>query len=236
VRALAVNGWNNTVDNNVGKTFGVQGIFHVHGDGEADLFAASLGYLAGPERDDTTTIQCPAGTHFDIQSPTGCSSGTGTASGTIDRGSSNVDGLRHFLDLVLTSDPIPALHLVVNGSLGVERLRTDPIGTDFHGVNWFGLMGGVRYAFTNAFAVAARGEYLRDSDGTVTSRSDLDLSGVEIDLVSGTLTLDLAPEDNLVIRLDNRLDWSNREIFPKQVRDLTGQMFTTTLGVVVKTD
>jgi hypothetical protein len=44
------------------------------------------------------------------------------------------------------------------------------------------------------------------------------------------------PAKNLLFRLDNRLDSSTREIFPKGVRDLTGQLFTTTLGVVVTTN
>ena len=57
-----------------------------------------------------------------------------------------------------------------------------------------------------------------------------------VKLVTGTLTLDYRPSDYLILRLDNRIDWSNKKIFPKSVRDLTGVMPTTTLGVVVTTN
>jgi len=35
---------------------------------------------------------------------------------------------------------------------------------------------------------------------------------------------------------DNRLDWSSKEIFNKDIRGKVGQQFTTTLGVVAHTD
>jgi hypothetical protein len=55
-------------------------------------------------------------------------------------------------------------------------------------------------------------------------------------LAGGTLTLDYLPSDFLTIRLDNRLDWSSREIFNKSIRDQSGMQFTSTLGVVAHTD
>jgi len=50
------------------------------------------------------------------------------------------------------------------------------------------------------------------------------------------VTLDLIPGKNLLVRLDNRVDSSNKQMFPKGVRELSGTMFTTTLGVVVTTN
>ena len=57
-----------------------------------------------------------------------------------------------------------------------------------------------------------------------------------VTISTGTLTLDYLPGKNLMIRLDNRLDHSTKEMFPKGLRDLVGNLFTTTLGVVVSTN
>ena len=43
---------------------------------------------------------------------------------------------------------------------------------------------------------------------------------IAMNLVGGTLTLDYLPSDFLTIRLDNRLDWSSREIFNKVKQEL----------------
>ncbi len=93
------------------------------------------------------------------------------------------------------------------------------------------------------FAIAARGEYLDDPDAYGTNIATLFAptdpatpAPRDVKLVTGTLTLDYRPSDYLIIRLDNRIDWSNKKIFPKSVRDLTGVMPTTTLGVVVTTN
>jgi hypothetical protein len=245
LRALAVNGWNNTVDNNEGKTFGLQATVHApRGDGH-DLVAASLGYLGGPERDDTAVVTCASGTVFDVTSPSGCSGGTaGAASGTVDRASSNSKGWRHFVDFVATSDPIEELHVVFNADYGVEEVRgTGDDVSRFSAQKWWGAMLGARYLLPRGFAIAARGEYYNDADGLTTGAVYKDpgdptslrpITGVKI--YTGTLTLDYLPTKNLVLRLDNRVDHSNKEMFPKGVRDLTGTLVTTTLGVVVTTN
>ena len=104
-------------------------------------------------------------------------------------------------------------------------------------------MLGARYSFVEQFAVAARGEYLADPDAYGTSVATLfpppdapTQAPSNVKLVTGTLTLDYRPADYLILRLDNRIDWSNKMIFPKSVRQLTGTMPTTTLGVVVTTN
>jgi len=86
-------------------------------------------------------------------------------------------------------------------------------------------------AVVEQFGVAARGEYFRDNAGFISGHPD-----VKMNLVGGTLTLDYLPSDFLQIRLDNRLDWASRTIFNKDIRDLVGTQFTTTLGVVAHTD
>src|SRR5262249_23935344 len=41
-KLLAVNGWNNTIDNNAGKTFGGQANFHLKNADDADMLGVSL--------------------------------------------------------------------------------------------------------------------------------------------------------------------------------------------------
>ncbi len=237
LRALIVNGWNNTIDNNTGKTFGIQAIAHTARNESHDWLSASLGYLGGPEQSDIGGVDCPVGNVFDTSSPSGCSPSAtpGPTTGTVDRPSNDTKGWRHFIDFVLTSDPLDALHLVLNADLGVERQRDAVASANFKSHAWLGAMLGARYLLTSAFAVAARGELYRDKDGvTLGSVNGLKIS--DVTLTTGTLTLDYLSRKNLIVRLDNRLDHSTKEIFPKGIRELNGNLFTTTLGVVVTTN
>jgi len=235
-RALVVNGWNNTIDNNTGKTFGAQLTAHAPRNDTHEWISASLGYLGGPERDDTVSVQCPSGSVFDPSSATGCSPGTsGSTSGTVDRPGNNSSGWRHFIDLLITSDPTDSLHLVLNADYATEKQRDSDFATTFTAHSWLGAMLGARYLVCEKFAVAGRGEIYHDADGVTTgSVNGIPIVGATI--YTGTVTLDLLPSKNLLVRLDNRLDSSNKQIFPKGVRELSGTQFTTTLGVVVTTN
>jgi hypothetical protein len=246
LRAMIVNGWNNTIDNNLGKDLGLQLALTLPRSSDGgNLLATSLGYLGGPEQDDSATIQCnPASQYFDPSSPTGCSPGMGGAtSGKVDRGSSNTKGLRHLIDFVATLTPTDKLTVQLNADLDIERVR-DTIDTSrFIQHEWWGVMLGARYAFVDKFAVAVRGEYLADPDAYGTGIAKLYAPTdpnveppTDIKLLTATLTLDYRPADFLILRLDNRADWSNKEIFPRSVRDMSGVMPTTTLGVVVTTN
>jgi len=235
-RALVVNGWNNTIDNNTGKTFGAQFTAHAPRSETHEWLSASLGYLGGPERDDTVAVQCAAGTVFDANSASGCSPGTsGKTSGTVDRPGNNSSGWRHFVDLLITSDPIDSLHLVLNADYATEKQRNSDFATTFTGHSWLGAMLGARYLLSEKFAVAGRGEIYRDKDGVTTGS----VNGIPITratIYTATVTLDYLPSKNLLFRLDNRLDSSTKQIFPKGVRELSGTQVTSTLGVVVTTN
>lgn len=239
-KVLAVNGWNNSVDNNVGKSFGAQVNFHLKNNDEADLLGVSVGYLGGPEHGDTLNVSCADRTAFDAKAATGCSATTlspvdvaiaNRASGVLDKASSNTDGWRHLIDLVVTSNPIERLRLVLNADFGVDRSRSETNLNNFQSKKWYGVMAGGRVAVVEQFGVAVRGEYFRDTHGFINPYPQYPQ-----DLVGGTLTLDYLPSDYLMIRLDNRVDWSSREIFNKGVRDTTGTQITSTLGVVAHTD
>ena len=235
-RALVVNGWNNTIDNNTGKTFGGQLTAHAKRNQAHEWVSASLGYLGGPERDDTIFVQCAPGYVVDPDSETGCSPGTiGSSSGTVDRPGNNSSGWRHFLDLLITSDPIDSLHLVLNIDYATENIRDSEFATTFSAHSWVGGMLGARYLVCEKFAVAGRYEIYHDEDG-VTTGSVNGIPITDATISTGTVTLDYLPSKNLLIRLDNRLDSSTKQIFPKGVRDLSGTLFTSTLGVVVTTN
>jgi hypothetical protein len=237
LRALLVNGWNNTIDNNSGKTFGLQATVHAARNESHDWFAASVGYLGGPERDDTVPVACPTGSVFDSSSVTGCtvSATPGTTTGTLDRPSTNSKGWRHFIDVVFTSDPTDQLHLVLNGDFGYENQRDEGLSTHFTGKSWLGAMAAARYSFSDHFAAAGRVEVYHDQKGVTTGS----VNGVPVTkatIETYTLTLDYLPTKNLMLRLDNRLDNSNKQMFPKGLRELSATLFTTTLGVVVTTN
>jgi hypothetical protein len=238
LRGLVVNGYNNTIDDNLGKSLGLQVAFTLpRSDYGGDLLSASLGYLGGPERADYKVVRCPTGQHFDSGAPTGCAlndastqSGAPTE-GQVDRPVTNLEGLRHLLDLVVTLTPIQELTVTLNGDLGAERVRSRADEQRFvQHVFWGGMLA-AQYMVNEMFAVAVRGEYLSDQDGFATGYAPND-----IELVTGTLTLDVSPADFLLIRLDGRFDWSSKQIFAKSVRELTGTMPTATLGVVAFTD
>lgn len=234
LKLLAVNGWNRTIDNNLGKTFGLQATARIPASGgpDDDLATISLGYMVGPEFGDTATIQCPEGTVPDPTSPSGCEDDALGSGGevVVDRGGSNTDGLRHFLDLAVVLAPSPALSFFVNGSLGIEKQRSAVRADEFESVLWFGAAAAGRYAVSDEFGIAARGEYFLDKDGYTTG-----FAPSEITLVTGTLTFDYSPAQALKLFLDGRVDWSDREIFPSKVRERVGTSFTATLGAVVMT-
>jgi hypothetical protein len=233
-RVIAVNGWNNSIDNNVGKSLGAQFTFHARDAEGSDVFTASLGYLGGPEHDDVRTIKCDPGTRFEASSDTGCVNSAATTvatSGLVDAASSNTKGLRHLIDLVVTADPIERLRLVLNADFGHDSVRNRADPTEFDGTNYYGVLLGARVAVIDEFGVAARGEFFHDSNGYISG-----FAGEEMNLVGGTLTLELLPADFLTLRLDNRLDWASKQIFDKDLRDQGGYQFTTTLGVVGHTN
>jgi hypothetical protein len=225
---IAVNGYNNTIDNNAGKTLGAQLVIS-----PAEQLGIALGWIGGPEQDDTVVQEVcvpPAG-----PAPNGdpiCVDVGATEPEPIrvDRGGANsFDAWRHLIDLVVNFEATPDLSFVFNADYGVEGVRTD---TDVENQTWYGGMLGARYALTETWAIAGRGEYYGDPDGYTTGVQD----GA---FASGTLTIDAMIADFLLIRLDNRgdfqLDGTPDQAFPKGVRDTADTQFTTTLGVIATT-
>lgn len=233
-KLLAVNGYNNTVDNNVGKTFGLQLALT-----PSDTFAAYVGWLGGPEQDDAVVLECDPGEAYDVDLG-GCAPAAGAPGGSqvVDQGGANeLEAWRHLFDLVVAVDPTDDLSLVANADLVLEGVRSpDPrtLGVNVQQRTLWGAMLGARYQLDEVWAAALRGEYLADADG-------LAGFGPALALATGTLTIEAVPTENLVLRLEHRIDAvleadAGKKIFPKGERDATESAMTTTLGVVVTTN
>ncbi len=127
------------------------------------------------------------------------------------------------------------------GTTGVRSLNATTLETDIDNQSWYGGMLTARYSLTEVFAVALRGEYLKDDSGTVTSFTAAGGTLVtDVELATATLTLEAMPTENLVFRLENRGDFllsgtPDTDIFRKEERSREDKLMTTTLGVVVKT-
>ncbi|MEZ4227461.1 MAG: outer membrane beta-barrel protein [Polyangiaceae bacterium] len=241
VSALLVNGINRSEDNNVGKTFGLQATLRPN-----DWLLAKVGWLGGPEQDDFATISCPADQAY--SNATGaCEDKPGAPGGseTVDRGGANdFEAWKHLVDVVVAVTPTPELSLLANFDYGTEGVRSIGPGldTDVETESWYGGMLTARYAFTEVFAVALRGEYLKDEHGAVTEL--VEASGAHVtnaELATATLTLEAAPTENLLFRLEQRGDFllsgsPSKNVYRNEERGAEDQVHTTTLGVVVKTD
>ncbi|HET9960160.1 MAG TPA: porin [Polyangiaceae bacterium] len=239
LKFLAVNGWNRTVDNNAGKTFGLQGTYRLPRAPGAveDMLTISVGYLVGPEHGDSKTIVCQPGQRFDLSAnpQTGCvtdSRSTTEQTVVVDRGEANTKGLRHFLDLAVVASPTSALKLLFNASFAVDNDRELADTSKFTSSSWFGVMGGARYALSDAFGLAGRIEYYADPDGVTSGHAGQDLR-----FVSGTGTLDYSVAQRLRLFLDARLDWSSKKAFPVAAHDPNrGTSVSAALGAVFMTN
>ncbi len=240
LKGFLYNGWNRTVDNNIGKSLGVQLAL-----APSDAFTAYLGWAGGPEQDDSDSIPCDPNTAYDPSTGT-CITSPGAPGGseTVDRGDANgFDAWRHLVDVVLAIMPSESLSFLVNADYGAESVRSLNLDgtTATESQKWYGAALIGRYALDERWAIAARGEYYADPDG----RGFLDSTGTGVkglSVASGTLTLEVEPTENLMIMLDGRGDFAldadapgAKKIFQKKARESSSSMITTTLGVIVKT-
>lgn len=171
---IAVNGWNNVLDNNDGKTFGLQ-VAYANGP-----LTVSAGYLAGPE------------------------------------GADNDDLWRHFADVIVKLE-VDDLQLVANGDYSAED-----VGGGVFDQRW-GVMASGRLRFPPYVALGLRGEYIGDPETG---------SG----LATATFTVEVIPIEHLILRLDNRVDVSTEPSFQDPSGAPSETVFSSILGVVVRTN
>jgi hypothetical protein len=212
VKAFLTNGWNNTVDLNQGKSGGIQVTARPN-----DKISIAAGYMLGSEQADATvaTMTMP----------------------TMDVPGAN-QHLRHFFDLVVDVNPTDTFRVLLNGSFGLENDASGQIGASAPGtqtVRWGGVNLALRYAPTEKLFVALRGEFYKDPNGFTT------VTGQDVTLEDGTLTLGWNPTANLLFKLDQRVDHATQAsggpgLYLRGVADHSSIQVTTTLGVVATTN
>jgi hypothetical protein len=147
LKFMAVNGWNNTLDNNLGKSFGLQAGYSI--GGKVGLF---LGYMTGPEQADTAIVTDPMNP-ADTQKV--------AVPGANGR-------FRHLIDFVADINPSPAFRILVNGDFVAEPLDTAT-------ALWYGASVMAKWQATDVFGLGLRGEILRDDSAQITAPNTGDL-------------------------------------------------------------
>jgi Putative beta-barrel porin-2, OmpL-like. bbp2 len=211
LKLFVANGWNNTIDNNTGKTFGGQLMLK-----PMDTLSFYIGGEAGPEQSD-----------FLPAPPAGVNGAMG--SGSVPGADSH---WRELIDLVIDFNPTAALSFALNGDFDTE--------TDFNGgtqsESWYGVNLGIKYVVADPFAIALRGEFFNDNHSGVFGGAAPPVGAPATSIESGTLTLSYVAASKLTLMLDNRIDISNNPIFQQETIGALGKtMFTTTLGAIIAT-
>jgi hypothetical protein len=216
VLGFVANGWNQTVDNNIGKTFGVQGSVT-----PMEELNVKLGYIGGPEQADVYVQEFDDGT-----------------TATLNVGTAN-KRFRHLIDLLATYNPNEKLSLLLNADYGRETVKPDLALEETVDVQWLGVLLAGRYAVNDTFAGALRAEYYKDFDGYTSG------TGADTTLLTGTLTVEAMPAPQISIKLDLRGDYATVKypdgsddpgIFLKGANETSKVQPTITLGVVAKTN
>src|SRR5690606_15975136 len=127
ITGLVANGWNNSFDNNAGKTFGLQVSAAVpRGSESKPFFDVHVGYLVGPEQVDYGTVMYCAGGEAYNPNTLGCDSAYAGSTPYVQRdagGANGASAFRHLIDLVATFNPSDQLSLWLNADLGFEGVR-----------------------------------------------------------------------------------------------------------------
>jgi hypothetical protein len=132
--------------------------------------------------------------------------------------------LRMFGELVGRWLFIPPLQVAaaVDGAIQLRREGDSP-------AHWWAAGTIVRYALTKKLALAVRGERFDDADGAVSGTAQI--------LAEITGTLEFAPTDSLLVKLEARHDWANRDVFSAELLDslpnFTNAQSLVLLGVTV---
>jgi len=225
LKLYAVNGWNNTFDNNLAKTFGATANFIPNKD-----MSFYVNWIGGPEYADvtTTTTTNPA---------------TLVTTTTVTTVPGADSAWRNLFDAIADMH-LGQVHAIVNADYGIDKAPGAHSSS-----NWFGGNLTVGYSLNDLFAVAIRGEYLDDPDGYLAPGFGAP-AGAQASIFEATLTLAATPTPNLIIKLEPRLDavssdgagFGETSGFPKgapsagQAQDFAKTQFTTTLGVVATTN
>jgi len=184
VPGFLVNGWNNVVDNNSGKTYG----FSFAGT-PTKTSSFYVNYMAGPEEN------------------------TGAFGSTAGGSLVNVDGRwRQTVDVVAGYNPTSKLSFLANIDYGTgDKFVVDNTTTPFTlspAVWWAGGAGYVKYAPTANDYVAVRYEYLEDHDGFATATL---IPRLHFNTITATYQRTLS--SHLLTRFEYRRDMSQFPVY-----------------------
>jgi len=223
LKLFAANGWNESVSVNRGKTVGLQVNYK---PSASSLISA--GYTVGPQQVDTIVASCAAGTAPDATGACVASAGAPASASAVDVKDA-VSRLKHLADLVVDVTVAEKLRFLLNGDFGAEDRPSDSTAT-FYGVNL-----AVRYALSDAWSIAVRGEWFADPQGWATQTLKKGTT-----FVDGTLTLGWSPTPNFIVKLEPRFDWATTDakdsLFQTNLTGTSQSQVTTLLGVVAKTN
>jgi hypothetical protein len=210
LKVFAANGWNNTLAPNRGKTLGIQATIT-----PAKQAVFYVGYVGGPQQADFTTGSPMVGTTPAVPA------------GDVPDANSH---WRHMLDFVADINPTSELRFLLNADYRTES------GMGGHDASVYGGNLVIRYAVSDAFSAALRGEYYHDEHGDTLG------TGTKTDVEDGTLSLMYGVGTHLAFMLDGRYDHDStpdapnaQGIFQKNTNALTDNQFTLTLGVIAST-
>lgn len=114
---------------------------------------------------------------------------------------SDLNGMRHLIDLVGTFNVTDQLALVLNYDWGMQ----DQARVDGGRARWDGIAGYVNYQFNDQWRLSLRSEYFNDRDGYRT--------GVVQKWTEGTVTVAYLPAKEWEIRVEGRFDHSDGSAF-----------------------
>lgn len=113
----------------------------------------------------------------------------------------NDDDSRTLLDMTAIWKPSTRISVSANYDYGIESSVLEA-GDD---ANFWGFAGYLRWNLNDRCALAFRGEYLDDSDGTRT--------GVAQTLKEFTITPEFRMTDSMILRFEYRTDFSDQDVF-----------------------
>ncbi len=190
VTGYLVNGWNDSIDNNTGKTGGFSAAWT-----PSAKFSLIENYLSGPEH-------------------------------------TNYNGsFRNLSDTVITYNPTAKLSLMANYDYGRDHFvsGSGPLGTAAPFIvgseaKWSGLAGYIKYAPSDKYAFAFRGEYFDDNQGFST--------GTPQELNEFTATFQRTIAKSIISRLEFRRDSTDARTFLKGSGTPVAGQNTVALGLI----
>lgn len=189
---MVINGWDNVVDNNAAKSFGVA--LTINPWSKLTMY---VNYIGGPERD---------GDNADFRH-------------LVDFGAVLKASKR--LTVTVNADwgldsnaiaPVPAAAMIPTGSMPMPAVDAGDTNAAVsgppHNAQWVGVAAYLRAQLTTRFALIGRGELFWDLDGYRT--------GTAQRVIEGTLTPEVRVTDGLLFRGEFRIDGSDHSVFERQ--------------------